>query len=71
MAVEGETIATGAPIVCPDCHTSVLPLRVLLSNAGWYIGTICKCGPYTRESGYYRTRIEAQEALVQRTYGRP
>lgn len=61
----GETIATGAPSTCPDCKFSVVN-EVLLSAAGYYIGTRCKClgdSPYTRESGYYTTRTEAQAAL--------
>lgn len=67
----GETLATGCPVVCPDCHTNVLPLRVLHSNAGYYIGTRCNCGPaYTRESDYYPTPVQAETALADRSFGR-
>ncbi len=57
----GETIRSGASDIC--C-VSKLPFEVLKSNAGWYIGTWCAVhGPYTRESGYYRTEQEAKAAL--------
>ncbi len=58
----GETIASGAPDVCRDCKVHLVN-KVLLSNAGWYIGTICNCGPYSRESGYYASVEEARKAL--------
>ena len=39
-------------------------LLVLKSNAGYYIGRIHKLhGPYSRNSDYYNTRKEAQDAL--------
>lgn len=63
MTLKGETIQTGAPTRCPDCKTKVSP-EVLHSNAGYYIGTACKCGPYSRESGYYRTSDEAAHDLA-------
>lgn len=63
MALPGETLATGAPDVCPECGTR-LQLEVLRSAAGYYIGTRCECGPYSRESAqYWRTREEAKTAL--------
>ena len=58
----GETIASGAPSTCADCFKDV-EKEVLRSAAGYYIGTICACGPYSRESGYYRTEEDAQRAL--------
>lgn len=62
--IEGETLFSGGPTTCPDC--SVMPeLKVHRSNAGFYIGTWCNCGPYSRESGYYDTRDEAEDALKQ------
>ena len=45
-------------------------LDVYLSGAGYYIGTYCRCGPYTRESGYYRTCELAQAAFDSGAYGR-
>jgi non-ribosomal peptide synthetase component E (peptide arylation enzyme) len=65
----GETIATGAPSTCADCLKD-LKNEVLRSAAGYYIGTLCDCGPYTRESGYYRTEEEAQRALDAGTFVR-
>ena len=70
MTLSGETLATGASHVCPDCRTRVT-LGVYMSNAGYYVGTWCGCGPYSRESGYYRTRDEAQAALDASAFDRP
>lgn len=58
----GETIATGACATCSDCKVE-LKLQVLKSAAGFYLGTMCNCGPYSRESGYYETREEAENDL--------
>lgn len=72
MALPGETLALGADRVCDRCGVDVLPrLGVYRSGAGWYIGTYCDCGPYTRESGYYPTREAAQSALKTNDYFRP
>jgi hypothetical protein len=60
--LSGETIESGAPSVCPDCEVA-LELQVLRSGGGHYIGTQCNCGPYSRESGYYKSREEADSAL--------
>jgi hypothetical protein len=60
----GETILSGAPETCPDCGVFVLPFEVLESGAGFYIGTMCNDGPYSRESGYFPTREEAETALA-------
>jgi hypothetical protein len=58
----GETLLSGAEKTCPNC--GVMPqLQVLYSPAGYYIGTYCNCGSYSRESGYYRTREAAEAAL--------
>lgn len=63
MVMPGETIATGAPNKCPDCG-KILELQVCHSGAGYYIGTICCCGPYSRESlHYYGTFEQAQGEL--------
>lgn len=56
------SIATGAPDTCPDCGTK-LELNVHESRAGFYLGTWCRCGPYSRETDYYRTREDAEQAL--------
>ena len=62
MTLPGETIATGAPRTCPECG-STPTLRVLKSAAGYYIGTMCHCGPYSRESGYYKNYLDAKADL--------
>lgn len=59
MALPNET---DAPDICPGCGKE-LKLRVLHSGAGYYIGTMCYCGPYSRESGYYENREEAQNEM--------
>lgn len=69
MTLPGETIGSGGPNVCEDCKTHVKP-EVLQSAAGYYIGTWCKCGPYSRESGYYDTKAMAQVALANNDYQR-
>ena len=65
----GETIASGASSTCPDCGMK-LELKVLSSGGGYYIGTECCCGPYSRESGYYRTQEDAQNDLDSGMFGR-
>ena len=58
----GETISSGAPKTCPQCGV-ILALEVLKSAAGYYIGTRCHCGPYSRESLYYPDKTMADAAL--------
>jgi hypothetical protein len=60
--IPGETIRTGAPETCDECNETP-KLQVCHSGAGFYIGTMCQCGPYSRESEYYSTRQGAQEAF--------
>jgi len=67
--IPGETIATGAEPTCPDCLVTP-KLQVCHSAAGYYVGTHCHCGPYSRESGYYRTEEAAQKALTSGEFGR-
>ncbi len=70
----GETIRSGADSVC-DCGTE-FKFEVLQSGAGYYVGTTCHnsecehCGePNSRESGYYRTRQEAEKAMNTKSVG--
>ena len=58
----GETIASGVASTCRECGTK-LTNQVLRSTAGFYIGTRCECGPYSRESDYYATEADAQKDL--------
>lgn len=69
MTLPGETILTGAPSICSDCKQPA-KWGIYQSGAGFYIGTYCKCGPYSRESGYYKTREEASQAWLDENYGR-
>lgn len=59
----GETIHSGASRTCSECKITVTE-KVMFSPAGYYIGTYCGCGPYSRESHYYRTREAAAAALL-------
>jgi hypothetical protein len=68
MALPGEVGHINTK--CKFCG-EFLPAQVLRSGAGWYIGTYCSnCGPYSRESGYYRTEADAESALEKGTFGR-
>lgn len=58
----GETIESGASSSCEDCGITVV-LDVYHSGGGYYIGTYCNCGPYSRESSYYLTREQAEFEL--------
>lgn len=60
MALPGEINRENS--TCPDCG-QVLFLQVLQSAAGYYIGTFCDCGPYSRESDYFYTQESAEAEL--------
>lgn len=50
-------------MVCPDCGET-MPLEVLKSGGGYYLGRTCKnCGPWGRDSGYFKSEKEAKKAL--------
>lgn len=75
MALPGETVGTrGQRVItainCTECGR-VLYLKAYQSNAGWYLGYRCgNCGPFSRESGYYPSRNEAELAALEGDYGR-
>jgi len=51
---------------CIECD-ELLKMNVLQSNAGYYVGTFCKCcGPHSRDSEYFATRKEAEQVLTDR-----
>lgn len=55
---------------CSTCEKK-LPVEVLHSAGGYYIGTFCDtCGPYSRISSYYPTLEKAQQALMDGSYNR-
>jgi len=62
MAIEGELTGTEKLVTCRTCYVA-MPLSVLLSAAGHYIGRSCDCGPHSRETSYYSTIDEAQADL--------
>jgi hypothetical protein len=43
---------------------------VCMSSDGYYVGTMCNCGPYSRESHYYSTHQDAKTALKSGNYHR-
>jgi len=65
----GETLRTGASPICRDCKIKVVP-QVCMSSDGYYVGTMCNCGPYSRESHYYSTHQDAKTALKSGNYHR-
>jgi hypothetical protein len=67
MTIPGEA----QPIEqCPNCG-ELLPIRVLRSPAGYYIGQCCDHdGPMTRLSEYYTYRETAEDYLATGDYGR-
>lgn len=69
MALPGETVGPYGTR-CEDCGNWLI-IGVQHSNAGYYVGYWCdNDGPYSRESGYYRTFEEAEKALKEKHYGR-
>lgn len=68
MVLPRETIGLGAPRRCEDCNNELVP-EVLMTCA-YYIGTQCDCGPYSRESEYFKTKAEAERVLKGMIYGR-
>ena len=69
MTLPGECVLD-TKTACMECGTT-LDIQVLCSAAGYYIGFFCpNCGPYSRESGYYDSREEAEKALNSGFYGR-
>ena len=60
--ITGESILSGAPKTCQSCGKTP-EFQVLSSGAGYYIGTECDCGPYTRESIYFPDREGAKHCL--------
>jgi len=48
---------------CDECGEP-MPLDVQKSAAGYYIGRFCgQCGPWSRESGYFKSEEEARKEL--------
>jgi len=60
--LKGETILTGADKACEICGEPY-SFEVMHSSAGFYIGSQCCVGPWTRESRYWDRRTEAELAL--------
>ena len=71
MVIEGVETTGGKKVtLCGGCRAPLI-LKVCQSAAGYYIGYWCDChGPAGRESAYYNTKLEAQDALDKREFGR-
>ena len=69
MTLPGECVRD-VETTCVECGAH-LEIQVCKSMAGYYVGFWCdRCGPYSRESGYYRSYEEAEKALSTGAYGR-
>lgn len=69
----GETVGTDGVVCDHDfasgIEPSTLTLKVCMSAAGYYLGYECPhCGPYSRETGYWKTRDAAEKALASGRY---
>ncbi|MBE3137614.1 MAG: hypothetical protein IMZ43_09545 [Thermoplasmata archaeon] len=69
MVMLGETILLGASPICPDCKKRA-KRDIYHTPAGYYVGTYCDCGPYSRESTYYPSEGLARAALQNGDFGR-
>jgi len=69
MTLPGECV-NSISTTCHECGTE-LNIGVQKSAAGYYVGFWCpECGPYSRESNYYRSCEEAEKALSTGSYVR-
>jgi hypothetical protein len=69
MTLPGECVRD-VETNCVECGAHP-EIQVCKSMAGYYVGFWCdRCGPYSRESGYYQCREEAEIALSNGTYAR-
>lgn len=58
----GETTGGKETSLCRDCMVD-RELGVKYSAAGYWLGYWCDCGPGGRETDYFRTEQEAEDAL--------
>jgi hypothetical protein len=69
MTLPGECVRD-VETSCVECGAH-LEIQVCKSMAGYHVGFWCgRYGPYSRESGYYRSHEDAEEALNRGTYAR-
>ena len=69
MTLPGECV-NDTKTTCHECGTELV-IDVQKSAAGYYIGFWCEnCGPYSRESNYFRSYDEAEAALSADSYVR-
>jgi hypothetical protein len=61
MTLPGECV-NDTTTICHECGAE-LNIDIQKSAAGFYVGFWCpECGPYSRESGYYRNYEDAEKA---------
>ena len=67
MVMTGETVASilgGTPPNTYKCFCGSDMALSVHKTCAFYIGYVCdKCGPFSRESGYYKAKEEADDAL--------
>lgn len=69
MALKGECVNDDMT-TCFDCGEP-LELKVCESNAGFYLGFDCpNCGPYSRESNYFKHKETAEMCLISGIWNR-
>jgi len=44
---------------CHECNEEIVQ-GICRSAAGYYVGSYCGCGPYSRDSQYFKKREEAE-----------
>lgn len=57
--LDGETIAKGASQTCQTCGKDVE--FGVFNTVYWYIGTKCDCGPYSRDTFYFKSQYLANQ----------
>ncbi len=52
------------PEKCEECQKPIIVEVKMSAGTGlYYIGTTCGCGPYSRETDYFKTYKETRELL--------
>ena len=59
VMLDGQTIAKGANQTCQTCGKDVE--FGVFNTVYWYIGTKCDCGPYSRDTFYFKSQYLANQ----------
>jgi hypothetical protein len=60
--LDRETIMSGGSPYCTHC-CNFAKFGIYESGAGFYVGSYCACGPFSRESCYYANETHVKIAL--------